>query len=206
MNLTLLSDGALKAVTEDHRLSLPREYERVNQIATQEAATQPSGSRSTVVAVRVRASDGKISAVKGTLSFFKFLHLILRENFVFKHPQPVILHEESGLSLMVTRAFEPGATSPAVIEEPDVAHFVAPCGARLLLASDGVWDALEKAEVSKVLRKNSEAHTASQALSLAARNATNSKDQAIDDICVIVVDLGGVELGGFSTFSSDGLQ
>lgn len=124
------------------------------------------------------------------------VHLVL-------YSQPVVLNELSGLSLTVTRGFEPGNTPPAVIEKPDVVHFVAPCGARLILATDGIWDALDNEDIAEILREDCDSRRACQNLSLAARDMRVSTNRTVDDICAIVINLIGPADGDFTDFSTE---
>ena len=117
--------------------------------------------------------------------------------------QPVVLNELSGLSLTVTRGFEPGETPPAVIDKPEITHFMAPCGARLVLASDGIWDALENEDVANILRRHGDSCAASKNLSLAAKVMRVTTKRAADDICAIVINLVETTDDGFTDFSTE---
>ena len=157
---------AVEALTEDHRLGLSRERDRVMKEHAAEAARAPPGARATVVTVRVCTATGRVG------------------------PQ-VAFNERTGISTTVTRAFGDSLGASALTDVPEVAAREGlPDGTRLVVASDGVWDVLSPKRVAEIVRSVRNPRKAACVLCDVAKKVRLFGGHSPDDISATVVDLG----------------
>ncbi|CAK9110457.1 Probable protein phosphatase 2C 35 (AtPP2C35), partial [Durusdinium trenchii] len=116
-----------------------------------------------------------------------------------------VFSHSGGVSLQVTRSIGDVYAARSVIAEPDVVSFSIPRGehTRFVLASDGVFEAMDSAEVAKFVSKISSAAKATAKLAAHAKQKRLYAGMAMDDITAIVVDInpetrkkGGLTKGG----------
>jgi serine/threonine protein phosphatase PrpC len=152
------------ALSDDHRLELPREWDRVMAVQKAEAATSPTGQRATVVAHRVCNATGR------------------------QGPR-VMFNEKTGVSTMVTRSFGDSLGATALIDEPELCHVTAAAGSRLVVCSDGVWDVLSHERVAALIKRVANPRAAAKVLCDAAKKARLYGGHSADDISAIVINL-----------------
>mmetsp|Transcript_3513 Transcript_3513/g.6479 ORF Transcript_3513/g.6479 Transcript_3513/m.6479 type:complete len:383 (-) Transcript_3513:292-1440(-) len=153
-----------RALTEDHRLDLPREKARVVAEQEKEAEAGLPGTRRTLVANRVSATTGQ----KGPLALY---------------------NEVTKVSTMVTRSLGDSMAASALSGEPEFAFDTAPDGSRLILASDGIWDVISVAKAASIIKGTKDARKAALLLCAAAKKIRLYGGHAPDDISAIVVNL-----------------
>jgi serine/threonine protein phosphatase PrpC len=155
--------GAAIDLTEDHKLSLGREIARCAAVHAHEQTASPPGCRRTVVG-RNRNAMGA-SGPWG------------------------LTNEATGITVLVTRALGDPLGASALSAVPDVASFAFGRGTRLVLASDGVWDALDGARANRCMAKLS-AEQAARVLCRTAKKLRYRQHLHDDDLSALVVDLG----------------
>jgi len=156
------------ALSEDHTLRLAREHQRVVQVQRDEAATAKPGRRPTVVAHRVNDQTGE------------------------KGPK-VLFNEGTGVSTVVTRSLGDSQAASALSDEPDFTHATVAAGSRLVLASDGVWDAMANNEVAAAIRHIADPLKAARVLCKVAKQRRLYGGFTADDISAVVINLYGDE-------------
>ena len=153
-----------RMLSEDHRLELPREFDRVMAVQRAEAGTCVKGERTTVVAHRVCNSTGR------------------------QGPQ-VIFNEKTGVSTMVTRTFGDSLGATALTDEPELCSCSARGGSRIVICSDGVWDVMSHEKVASLIKRVKNPRAAAKALCSAAKKARLYGGFSTDDISAIVINL-----------------
>lgn len=105
-------------------------------------------------------------------------------------PRCVFSHT-GGVSLQVTRSIGDAYAARSVIARPDVCTFQVPGNeyARFVLASDGVFEAMDDLEVAKFVSRISNPTKAAQKLSAQAKQKRLYSGMGVDDITCIVVDI-----------------
>lgn len=153
-----------RTLSEDHRLELPREFDRVMAVQRAESGTCVKGERTTVVAHRVCNSTGR------------------------QGPQ-VIFNEKTGVSTMVTRTFGDSLGATALTDEPELCSCSARAGSRIVICSDGVWDVMSHEKVASLIKRVKNPRAAAKALCSAAKKARLYGGFSTDDISAIVINL-----------------
>ena len=146
-------------ITQNHCLDLSRESERVKEVAAIEKSLHRPGSRKTVV----------------------------QKPLPWK---PSWIHNEvSGVSTILTRAFEGGLVSPAVTDVPEIVCHELSVGSRIVLASHSVWrDTSLDVLVESKYRNPSDA-AAFLCLTAIASNLTGGCMPTRSDNTAIVIDI-----------------
>jgi serine/threonine protein phosphatase PrpC len=156
-------DGVAMDMTEDHKLSLPREMTRCAAVHDHELATAPLGMRRTVI--------GR------------------RRNAMGAHGPWGLTNEATGITVLVTRAFGDPLGASALSAVPDVKSFTFAEGTRLILASDGIWDAMDGRRASQCTA-GLIAEQAARVLCRTTKKARYWQHLHDDDLSALVVDLG----------------
>lgn len=105
-------------------------------------------------------------------------------------PQVVYGHT-GGISLQVTRSIGDAYGPRSVIPDPEIAELEVPRGefCRFVLASDGVFEVLSAADVTKFVNRIAHPGKAAKNLAVHAKQKRLYGGHAADDITVIVVDM-----------------
>jgi serine/threonine protein phosphatase PrpC len=156
----------LQVLTYDHRLDNDAEKARCLEVAAAEGAVHGrlQGARRTVVAQRISAATGQLGPW-------------------------AVLNETTGVSTTVTRALGDSLAASAVIATPDVTHAVVPCGSRLVVCSDGVWDVLTEAQVARLIQSVRDPARAARRVARAAKQTRLYSGFSADDISATVINL-----------------
>lgn len=158
------SDGELEHITRDHRLSSESEMNRVQELAKAEAARSPEGARVTSVARRECKATGRTGPI-------------------------AVFNEVSGISLTTTRSLGDHTASPAIVCTPEITTSTIGPYMRLVVASDGLWDAVTDKAAALLLKHSSrDCRKAAKKLGKAAFSNMTLGFVSRDDICVVVVD------------------
>lgn len=97
-----------------------------------------------------------------------------------------------GPSTLVTRSIGDWDAARACVPQPDISRFELRAGghARVILASDGLWDFLTTAQAVEIVRSAASAQQAANRLGRLALQRSNAKYERLkDDVSVIVVDV-----------------
>lgn len=156
-------DGIAMDMTEDHKLSLPREMTRCAAVHDHELATAPFGLRRTVI--------GR------------------RRNGMGANGPWGLTNEATGITVLVTRAFGDSLGASALSAVPDVKSYAFGAGTRLVLASDGIWDAIDGRRASQCTA-GLHVEQAARVLCRTAKKARYWQHLHDDDLSALVVDLG----------------
>ncbi len=102
----------------------------------------------------------------------------------------------SGDSLNMTRSLGDRSAARSIIATPSFSDAIVPDGscARMVICSDGVWDNLTTDEVVKLARPREDIVECAHLLSEFATRTSNQAMKVLDDITVIVVDIGGSQI------------
>ena len=119
------SCGKVIRLSEDHRLELDRERKRVMDFHDRETSMGVHQPRKTVVT--------STPIEKSRLRPWSNTEILER-----------VLNESTGVSLMLTRALGDCLASPAISAVPDINSCHCSNSSRIIIASDGVWDALSE--------------------------------------------------------------
>lgn len=138
-------DGAppVQPLTTDHRLTCHAERERVEGLALTESASKPAGVRRVAVARR----ECRITHRAGPEAVF---------------------NEATGVSLTTTRSLGDHTASPAIVRTPEVTSCVVGPEARIVVATDGLWDAVTEKAAAALIRGEVDSRKAAKKLSKAA--------------------------------------
>jgi len=99
--------------------------------------------------------------------------------------------KHKGMSLNMTRSIGDLHCSQAIIARPEIVTLTTPKfeTTRIVLASDGLWNALSNIAVQRVLNKSADPIEAAKLLARKARRRTDTRRLYKDDITVIVIEL-----------------
>jgi serine/threonine protein phosphatase PrpC len=161
--VVLNSNGQdMRPITQNHCLDHSRESERVKEVAAIDKTRHRPGMRKTVV---------------------------LRE----LSSQPSwILNEVSGVSTILTRAFEGGLVSPAVTDVPEIVCNDFSEGSRIIMASNSVWQSTSFNELAELKHRNPHEVAVFLCLVDPAKNLTSGlcRRPKRSDTTAIIIDIG----------------
>jgi len=158
-----------RSITQNHCLDHSRESERVREVAAIDKTRHRPGLRQTVVVKEISSQPSWI------------------------------LNEVSGVSTILTRAFEGGLVSPAVTDVPEIACNDFSEGSRIVMASHSVWQSISPNELVELKHRNPYDLAVFLCLTDPAKNLTSGCSRTKrPDTTAVIIDLGDPAL--FTTF------
>lgn len=180
------SEGAFREVTKDHRIGdHPSEEARIRSA---EHSPRPGIEQSQYWKLELQRA--KAEQRLSSLRRYSFIEQ-RKDHQGNAFGTPCIFAHDGGISLQITRSIGDRDAARSVIATPEIKdieleHSVY---ARIVLASDGVFDAVSSAAVAKFVRKYKDPQRAALKLVKYAKEKRLYSGKGIDDITAIVFDI-----------------
>lgn len=181
-------DGrTVRPLSTDHTAANPSERARIKQESRRHMATSDNVRTSFLV----RRQDGQGNF--GPVALFKIYpaDAAVRQRLTNAGIDEISVDDQIkyGISTIVTRALGDHHAARSISCEPEITEATCPVGARVVVASDGMWDVISNERAASIIRRIRDPRKAARKLVAMAEKLRLYNGRRTDDVTVTVIEV-----------------